>query len=133
MPPHKPSNESTKTPHGEYREPKRPGRQLSIDFVGKLPMSKNHNQWIFVAIDCYSRYVWAQPMKNANAISVVNYLRHIFTVNGCPELIISDNGTQFISQTFAQLCADYNIKHMKTPLFHSQANQVEDTNKSIKL
>lgn len=33
----KPSNENTRTEHGNYREPKAPGRQLSIDLIGKLP------------------------------------------------------------------------------------------------
>ena len=129
----KSSNENTRTPTGEYREPKEAGRQLSIDFIGKLPLSKSGNQWIFVVMDCYSRYTWVKPMRTACAMEVVHFLRTVvFPANGCPEIIISDNGKQFISQTFEQLCTDYHIRHMKTPFYHPQANQVEATNKTIK-
>lgn len=129
----KPSNEGRKTKIGEYRDPIMPGRALSIDFTGPLPMSKNKNRFIFVAIDCFSRFIFAKAMRTATAEAVVEYLeKTIFAQNGCPEWIISDNGKQFKSQKFLDLCEKYKIRVETTPKGHPQANQVESTNKTLK-
>lgn len=130
----KPSNENTRTPHGAYREPQLPGRQLAIDLVGKLPLSKLQNQYLFVVLDCFSRFAFVKPLRFATSKAIVQYLKDVvFTRNGCPEIIISDNGKQFVSHTFEEMCKAYNIRHWKTPVYHPQANQVESTNKNIKM
>lgn len=130
----KPSNENTRTTHGSYREPKAPGRQLSIDLVGKLPMSKNQNQYLFVVLDCFSRYAFVKPIRFATSTVIIQYLKEVvFMQNGCPEIIISDNGKQFIGHAFEEMCQSYNIQHWKTPVYHPKANQVESTNKNIKM
>lgn len=129
----KPSNEDTAAPIGKYRDPIMPGRALSIDFTGPLPMTRGKNRFIFVAIDCFSRYVYVKPMKIASAEAVVAYLENeVFPYNGCPEWIISDNGKQFRSRIFEEFCKRNKIRAETTPKGHPQANQVESTNKSIK-
>lgn len=69
---------------------------ISIDIIGELPSSQNNSKYIFVVIDCFSRYVWAEAMSKCTAASVVKYLcESVFPNNGCPKTIISDNGVQF--------------------------------------
>lgn len=129
----KPSNESTKTPHGQYRDPEIPGRQLSIDLTGPFVMSKKRNRFLFVVLDCFSRFAFAKPLREATSAAIIRYLREvIFPQNGCPEVIISDNGSQFTSKSFEKMCNDKGIEHWKTPVYHPKANQVESTNKNIK-
>lgn len=129
----KPSNENTRVQHGRYREPKMPGRQLSIDLMGKFPMSKSKNQYLFVALDCFSRFAYVKPLRFATSQACIQYLRDVvFPNNGCPEIIISDNGKQFVSNAFEEMCKNHKITHWKTPAYHPKANQVEATNKSIK-
>lgn len=129
----KPSNENRRTPIGNYRDPKCPGRMLSIDLIGELPSSKFGHRHIFVVIDCFSKFVWVKTMAKASANAVVNFLKDtVFASNGCPEIIISDNGVQFTSQLFKELCKSRGIEHHRTPRNHPKANPVESTNKTIK-
>lgn len=129
----KPSNENRTTPIGKYRDPGMVGRQLSIDLVGLLPMSKMGNRHLFVVLDCYSRFVFVKPLRHATTGVVISFLTgEVFLRNGCPEIIISDNGKQFTSAAFSEMCAKFHIKHSRTPVAHPKANQVESTNKNIK-
>lgn len=72
-------------------------------------------------------------MIRATAVNVVSMLEQVFYDNGVPELIISDNGQQFVSKKFEELCRSRNITHMRTPFYHPQANPVESSNKNIKI
>lgn len=72
-------------------------------------------------------------MPKCTAASVVKYLcDSVFPNNGCPKTIISDNGVQFTSNLFEQMCKAKGIEHHTTPRNHPQANPVEATNKTIK-
>lgn len=129
----KPSKENTNTPIGEYRDPKNAGNTLSIDIVGELPPSNGGNRYIFVVIDCYSRFIWTKAMRKCTSKAIVTFLEQtVFTNNGCPNRIITDNGSQFISKTFEELCERFGIDHHLTPRYHPKANPVESTNKTIK-
>lgn len=129
----KPSNENTKTPIGEYRDPKNAGNTISIDIVGELPASRGGNRFIFVVLDCYSRFIWTKAMRKCTATAITTFLtKTVFANNGCPKRIISDNGSQFISEKFGNLCKQLGIDHHRTPRYHPKANPVEATNKTIK-
>lgn len=130
----KPSNENKQTPIGQYRDPKVIGRQPSIDLVGPLPMSKRKNRFLFVALDCYSKCVYVKALQKATTTEIVKFLEdEVFQRNGCPEMIISDNGKQFVSHTFDEVCKSKHIQHMRTAVYHPKANPVESTNKNIKM
>src|SRR3978361_1721779 len=51
---------------------------------------------------------------------------------GCPEIVISDNGTQFSGKIFNEMLERLGIRHRFTPPYAAQANPVERTNKTIK-
>lgn len=129
----KPSNENTQAPIGKFRDPTATGQMLSIDLVGPWPVSKYGYKYIFVVIDCFSKYVWTKPLRRMTTQSVTDFLvESVFPNNGCPRIILSDNGTQFTSSIFSNMCNRMGIKHWRTPKYHPQANPVEATNKSIK-
>lgn len=129
----KPSNENTKTPMGAYRDPRAVGNVISIDLVGPWPLSKNGNRHILIVVDCFSKYVWAKPLRRASAKQIIKFLvLSVFTTNGVPRILRSDNGPQFIGKEFIELCARLQIDHHRTPRYHPQANPVEATNKTAK-
>lgn len=130
----KPSNENRRSKTGEYRDPKQIGRLLSIDFIGPVPRSQSQCAYIFVVIDCYSKYLFVKPMRSQTTEGAIDFLTEdVFRQNGAPEKIISDNGTPFISKAFKEMCAKYKIKHILTPVRHPKANPVESSNKNIKI
>lgn len=129
----KSSNENTNTPIGKFRDPGTVGQTLSIDLVGEWPISKYGNRYIFVVIDCFSKFVWVKTLRRMTATAIIAFMeKEIFPSNGCPKTILSDNGTQFTSHCFAEMCERHKIDHRTTPRCHPQANPVEATNKTIK-
>lgn len=130
----KPSTENTQSFTGKYIDPIRTGRILSIDLVGPLPPSKyNKHMWLMVGVDAFSRYVFAKSCVRATAHAITEWLeKDVFFKFYVPEIVVSDNGTQFTSEWFANFMRSYRIKHKTTPVYHPQANQVESSNKSLK-
>ncbi|CAF2065591.1 unnamed protein product [Rotaria magnacalcarata] len=51
---------------------------------------------------------------------------------GFPVRIISDNGVQFLSNIFTNVCQILDIKHQRTPFYHPQSNLCERVNRTIK-
>ncbi|MGL5707069.1 MAG: DDE-type integrase/transposase/recombinase [Aeromonas sp.] len=49
-------------------------------------------------------------------------LRRIFSQHGLPEIIVSDNGSQFTSSQFDAFCRQHLIEHIRSPPYHPQSN-----------
>lgn len=130
----KPSNENTRVPTGEYFDPKTVGRVLSIDLIGPLPASKYHKHiWIIMVVDVFSKYVFAKACTRATANVITEFLeKDIFYRFETPEIIISDNVTQFTSNLFEKFLDEHKIRHILVPVYHPQSNPVEATNKNVK-
>lgn len=93
----KSSNENVTTSIGNFRDPKSIGRMISIDLMGEYPLSKFGNRYIFVVVDCFSKYIWTKTMRSQTAKNVINFLENtVFAMNGCPQTINSDNGKKRI-------------------------------------
>ncbi|XP_025262987.1 uncharacterized protein K02A2.6-like [Camponotus floridanus] len=90
---------------------------LHIDFAGLI-----HGQWVLVIVDSYSKFVEAGWFSTITSAATCRYLRRLFSRYGPPEVLVSDNGTQFTSVEFAQLCAEFRILHLRTPPGHPQSN-----------
>uniref|UniRef100_A0A914CT21 Integrase catalytic domain-containing protein n=1 Tax=Acrobeloides nanus TaxID=290746 RepID=A0A914CT21_9BILA len=75
----------------------------------------------------------ASPMKDERAITVAKKLiKDVITVYGCPEIISSDQGSQFTSDLFENLAEMFGINQLFTTAYRAQANgQVEKANSSI--
>ena len=71
--------------------------RITIDFVGYLPLSESTNRYILVCIDYATRYPEAIPLKTQDAETVANAFLNIFSRMGVPQDILSDQGTNFMS------------------------------------
>jgi hypothetical protein len=49
-------------------------QELSIDLIGPLPMSKSGNQFLAVAIDSFSRYVFVKASKSTGAEEMARWI-----------------------------------------------------------
>lgn len=128
----KPSNKLKNAPMGSQRKTERPWQILQIDFIGPLPRSKRGFSYLLVVVDTFSKFVRLCPLRNATSKSTIKFLEEeVFLLFGVPEIIISDNGSQFTSTEFAKFIKSYGVKHWFTAAYHPQANASEAANKTI--
>lgn len=110
-----------------------PWEQVTLDLIGPLPRSRQGNVWLLVMQDRFSKWVELQPLRRATAPGVTKAItERIIYRHGCPEQIISDNGTQLKSAQLRDVLQAFRIKHRTTPVRAPHCNPVERTNRTLK-
>ena len=109
------------------------GHRISFDTKGPLSPSSEGNSYIMVKIDLFTRYVAFNPVPQCNAYYAYTTLYdHWIAKFGLPEILVTDNGTEFINNEIITLCHLYNIKH-KPRISHAPWTNglVEGMNRSL--
>ena len=82
--------------------------RIHIDFAGPFM-----NKSFLIIVDAYSK--WAEVIEMPQtAERTITVLRRVFSSNGIPERIVSDNGPQFTSSELAEFVTKNGIKHIRT-------------------
>ena len=77
---------------------------VSIDAVGPFPRSRSGNRFILIAIDHFSKWVEAKATRDISARTTATFLlSDIFCRHGCPQTLLSDNGTNFNAKLVTSL------------------------------
>lgn len=107
----------------ERREPLLPSSLPSRPWerVGSDLFEYSGTHYILV-VDYYSRWVEVRQLSNTTAAATVNALKSIFAVHGIPDLLISDNGPQYGSETFRTFTSTYGFSHTTSSPRYPQAN-----------
>lgn len=81
----------------------------------------------------FTMWLEMRPLRQAIAGAIVQAVRtQIIYRHGCPDALITDNGTQFVSKLMAVLTSSCGISHRTTPAYTPQCNPVEWANRTIK-
>ncbi|XP_022808778.1 uncharacterized protein K02A2.6-like [Stylophora pistillata] len=80
--------------------PEGPWQDLAVDLLGPLPSGHT----ILVVVDYYSRYYEYTIMTSTVTEKVIDNLEEIFSRDGLPLTIKSDNGPPFRSEEFREYC-----------------------------
>jgi hypothetical protein len=73
-----------------------PFAQWGLDQVGPLPKSsRGSHTYLLVAVDKFSKWIKAVPVTNQEATTAVKFFESIVYRYGVPNIIITDNGTNF--------------------------------------
>nr|VZI45520.1 unnamed protein product [Spirometra erinaceieuropaei] len=100
-----------------WEPPERPWSRVHFDFAGPL-----NGVSYLILVDAYSKWPEIAPLNPATASSTIAFLRRIFSQHGLPEVLVSDNGSQFTSSSFEDFCRQHNIQHLRSPPYHPQSN-----------
>lgn len=71
-------------------------------------------KYIFVIIDCFSKFAWAFPLKNKTKEMVSKNLESLLATGRCPKNLQTDMGKEFYNNTFSNITQKYNINHYST-------------------
>nr|GEU51132.1 reverse transcriptase domain-containing protein [Tanacetum cinerariifolium] len=95
--------------------------------------AKKGNKYILVVVDYLSKWVEANALPTNDARVVVKFLKSLFSWFGTPKAIISDRGTHFCNDQFAEVMSKYGVTHRLSTAYHPQTSgQVKVTNRGLK-
>lgn len=105
---------------------------LHIDHLGPFCKSSMGNSYLFVIVDSYTKFVWAQPTKTTKSVEAEQKLAEIFGYFGYPRRIISDSGAAFTSKRFKEFCLVNKVTHVINSVASPRSNgQVERYNRTL--
>jgi transposase InsO family protein len=106
-------------PLGELPATTGPMQMMSIDICGPYPVTNRHNRYLLKFIDHFSRYPEAIAIASQEMETVARALvTQVFTRHGCPQVLSSDRGTNFMSALFQEMCKLLQIKEINSTAFN---------------
>ncbi|GFO20511.1 gypsy retrotransposon integrase-like protein 1 [Plakobranchus ocellatus] len=82
-----------------------PFKRVAIDLVGPInPPSEAGHSFILTLVDYATRFAEAVPLHKIDTESVAEALVNIYSRLGVSEEVLSDQGTQFISDCMKEVC-----------------------------
>ena len=110
----------------------KPFTRVGLDIIGPLQETKQGNNYIITLVDYFTKWPEAKAIPNIKSEEVIKFLNEIFSRHGPPEIIVTDNGSSFISDITKMMVDLYGSWiHFVTP-HHPQSNgMIENRNREI--
>ena len=80
------------------------------------------NKICLLVIDALSKYIECETVKDTSASETIAMLREIFSRNGLPDNIVSDNATSFTAAEFKDFLDKNCIHHITSPPYNPSSN-----------
>jgi hypothetical protein len=97
--------------------------------VGPFKTAPGGLTHLLVAVDTFTKWIEAMPIKKLDGSSTIKFFNKIITRYGVPHSIITNNGTNFANGVFAEYCGQKGIRLDLASVAHPQTNgQVEKAN-----
>jgi hypothetical protein len=95
----------------------------SLDIVGPLTTTLAGNRYLLTFQDELSKFTLAVPIQQQDAETVAKaFVKEVVLKFGIPQVLLTDQGTNFLSELFANVCKLLKIKRIKTTAYHPQSN-----------
>ncbi|KAK3104816.1 hypothetical protein FSP39_010929 [Pinctada imbricata] len=108
--------------------------RIAMDIAGPFPKTRDGNSYILVIADYFTKFTEIFPIRNIEAETVTETVfKGWIKRYGCPQEIHSDQGAQFESQVFQEMCRFLKINKTRTTPYHPRSDgMVERLNRTIK-
>jgi transposase InsO family protein len=100
-----------------------PGAHWAID-LAQYPITPRGNVYLLIVVDIATRYCWAIPIKDKDAVTVASALALLALAEGFPVILSHDGGTEFVNAILASFTAATRIDKRTTAPYHARANGV---------
>ena len=110
-----------------------PMERVALDIAGPWPLSENGNKYTLVVSDYFTKWAEAYPIPDQEAKTVAEVFVNQFVARfGAPLLIHTDQGRNFESRLFKEMCGLLGVKKTRTVAFRPQSDGlVERLNRTI--
>ena len=107
-------------------------RLLGLDMVGPLPVAPGGFEYLFVAVDKFTKWIEVFPMVKHSAAKAVQFLKDIIYRFGVMNKIITDLGTTFTGDVFWDFYESKGIEVRYASVAHARTNgQAERANAMV--
>ena len=108
-----------------------PWQSIVVDLTGASEVLDG--KVVLTVIDLFSRYPECFVLRDGSAREIVSCLRTLFSRQGFPVRVISDNGTQFVSEEYTEFLGGCGVKIAHSSFYCPQGNStIERLHGSIK-
>ena len=95
----------------------------SIDIIGPFCPSRSQHRCTLTVEDYLSKFLISVPLVGHNGRQVAKaFVDHVVLTCGKPQVILSDCGSQFLSETSKDVCILLGIKRIQSTSFRPQSN-----------
>nr|CAB3249040.1 uncharacterized protein zf(cchc)-26 [Phallusia mammillata] len=110
-----------------------PLERIGIDFLGPLPCTERGNMYILVVSDYFTRWTESFALPDQQATTTANTLvTEFFCRFGTSKYIHSNQGRDFESRLFHEMCSLLEIKKTRNTPYHPQSSGlVERFNRTL--
>lgn len=100
-----------------------PWEKIALDVVGPLNQSSLGNNYI-LTIQCnFSKFMIAIPIPDQTAETIAKvFVDNVLSVFSMPKIILTDQGQNFCSKLFENLCKTLKIKKIRTSAYRPQSD-----------
>lgn len=105
---------------------------FQADLVEMIPYAKENSgyKYILIVINCFSKFVWALPLKNKTSQEVSQAMEKVLKEQ-TPINLQTDAGKEFFNKDFEKLMKKYNVNHYQV-YSEKKASIVERVNRTLK-
>jgi len=119
--------------------PERPWRSLAMDFIVKLPQSKEPAtnelfDGIMVVVDRFTKFGKFIPYRETFKVEDIAqvFIKWVVALHGMPQELVTDRGSVFTSNFWMALMRQFQVKHKLSTSFHPQTDgQTERLNQTL--
>lgn len=97
--------------------------KVSMDIMGPLPTSKNGFTHILTIQDLLTKFSLAIPLRHTTSVAVADaFVNELICVFGAPRIILTDQGSNFVSSLLKNVARRFKIRQVKTTAYRPQSN-----------
>ena len=102
---------------------KRPFERCSLDIIGPMTETDSGNKYVLTFQDDLSKFLIAMPIPHQDAETIARkFVLEVVLRFGAPGLILTDQGSNFLSDLFKSTCKLLKIRKVQTTAFHPESN-----------
>ena len=95
----------------------RPWSQVHVDYAGPFM-----GMMFLLIIDAHSKWMDIHCVNSATSSMTIEKLRTTFAAHGLPEIVVTDNGSNFMSSEFKSFLQKNGIRHITSAPYHPSSN-----------
>lgn len=103
--------------------PDKPFQKCALDIVGPLTITNAGNKYLLTFQDNLTKFSKDMRIPNQEAATVAKqFTTNIILEYGIPETILTDQGINFLSDMFKDVCKLLGINKTQTTAYHPESN-----------